>query len=114
MDTDTNTERIIYPTQAERLVIDVSKYANPDMRNERIAELEAALRKVRTLAGDARGAWPEGWGNLFTSIHDIAADELMTEPERLVVKIATTPAPWEVLTAGKARRAAVDGSSPPS
>ena len=41
-----------YP-QPERLIINAAKCATPDPRDARLAELEAALQRIRTLAYDA-------------------------------------------------------------
>lgn len=73
--------RIMYPVTGERLVIDASQFAKPDPRDVRIAELEAALRKVRGLTTTDYGVAVSERARLQT-IHDTAANALMPEPER--------------------------------
>ena len=62
-----------------RDVVDMTQFAQPDPRDARIAELEAALREVRKLAdvNDGRTDWKR-----LQDAGQIARTALMPSPER--------------------------------
>lgn len=65
-----------YP-KPERLIIDAAQYAKPDSRDAYIAELEAAMRHIRTLALDAPSlALNMTDGDIFDAIAQHAVDAL--------------------------------------
>ena len=78
-----------YP-QPERLIINAAKYATPDPRDARLAELTTALQRIRTLASDATSlAMNMTDGDIFDAIALIAVDALAgAEPEPGDVEVA--------------------------
>ena len=73
-----------YP-QPERLIINAAKYATPDPRDARLAEMTTAMRQIRTLASDA--TWLAIMEtDIFDAIHKLTADALAgAEPEPCAV-----------------------------
>lgn len=63
---------VIWYPRPERLVVDVAQYAKPDTR---IAELETALRNIRTLAYGATYV-AVAHNDVFDAIYKLAADAL--------------------------------------
>ena len=72
----TQTANVIWYPRGERLVIDAAQYAVPDRRDERIATLEAALRHIRTLAGEALAYVFLPPDELVETIHKLASNAL--------------------------------------
>ena len=64
-----------YP-QPERLIINAAKYATPDPRDARLAELEKALREIRTVSGDA-DSFRVASEHVFAAIWSIANTALV-------------------------------------